>query len=345
MRFFLLVLLTLVLAAQPVSAQPPRSKDRLEDSVSRALEFLKVMQEKDGSWQLNGTKNHATTALAVMAYLSAGHLPGEGPYGDVIEKGVRWVLKNQTDAGLFATDAYEMYQHGIATLMLAEVYGMTDASLARQLKPKLEKGLKVILQAQKTEPNQHRGGWRYTVTSGDADLSITGWQVLALKAARNIGCDVPAERIDLAVDYVLRCRDSSTGAFCYTPFGRATNACTGIGILVLEIAGGKEQRHHREALQGGGYLLKQGLQYNSEHFFYTVYYSSQALFQLGHNYWNFFRPQMHKVLFDNQQPNGSWLSSEGYGPIYGTAMGVLALTVEYRFLPIYQRNEEAGMEK
>ena len=29
-----------------------------------------------------------------------------------------------------------------------------------------------------------------------------------------------------------------------------------------------------------------------------------------------------------------------YGPNYCTAMAVLALTVEYRFLPIYQRVEE-----
>jgi hypothetical protein len=29
-----------------------------------------------------------------------------------------------------------------------------------------------------------------------------------------------------------------------------------------------------------------------------------------------------------------------YGPAYSTAMAILALTVEYRFLPIYQRFEE-----
>ena len=39
-------------------------------------------------------------------------------------------------------------------------------------------------------------------------MSVTGWQLLALRAAKNIGCDVPGERIDMAVEYVLRCRDS-----------------------------------------------------------------------------------------------------------------------------------------
>jgi hypothetical protein len=49
---------------------------------------------------------------------------------------------------------------------------------------------------------------------------------------------------------------------------------------------------------------------------------------------------MHKVLFDNQQGNGCWLKNDYHGPNYATAMGVLALTVEYRYLPIYQRAEE-----
>ena len=64
------------------------------------------------------------------------------------------------------------------------------------------------------------------------------------------------------------------------------------------------------------------------------------MFQLGGNYWRSFRPHLHKVLLDNQQANGSWHGNDGYGPHYSTAMAVLALTVEYRYLPIYQRGEE-----
>jgi hypothetical protein len=33
------------------------------------------------------------------------------------------------------------------------------------------------------------------------------------------------------------------------------------------------------------------------------------------------------------------------GPTYGTAISILALTVEYRYLPIYQRGEEPGEGK
>src|SRR5262245_54851659 len=119
--------LSLAIAA---GAQTPRPKDKLEENIDRALVFLKNMQEKDGSWTLSGDKSHAVTSLAVMAFLSAGHVPGEGPYAATMDKGIRWVLANQQASGLLAPPGnHEMYQHGISTLMLAEVLGMTDAAL------------------------------------------------------------------------------------------------------------------------------------------------------------------------------------------------------------------------
>ncbi len=323
------------------AAQPPAApgRDRVEESVERALTFLRSIQEPDGSWSARDGKNAAITALSVMAFLSAGHVPGEGPYSETVERGVRWVLSKQKPNGLIATTAsHEMYHHGICTLMLSEIAGMTQGKLAEDVKRKLEKAVALILQTQRTA-GQYAGGWRYRVTSTDADMSITGWQLLALRAAKNLGCDVPAERIDLAVDYIRRSRDPRTGGFGYTPGGGYTIPCTGTGILGLEICG-KDRHRSPEALKAGAFLIKHPPRWNDSHFFYAVYYCAQATFQLGNNYWNFYRPQLHKVLLDNQHGNGAWIGSDGYGAAYGTSMAVLALTVEHRFLPIYQRAEE-----
>jgi hypothetical protein len=56
---------------------------------------------------------------------------------------------------------------------------------------------------------------------------------------------------------------------------------------------------------------------------------------------------LHKLLLNTNPPatDGSWNSRGGlddarFGSNYCTAMAILALTVEYRFLPIYQRFEE-----
>ena len=337
--FLLAALLTLVPARAPAQPPPGAPRERVDQAVDRALAFLKTQQDSDGAWRAHNQKNPAVTALAVMAYLSAGHVPGEGPYADTVERGVRWVLGQQKANGLIATvGGHEMYHHGICTLMLAEVSGMTQGQLARDVKTKLEKAVAIILKAQRTA-GHFSGGWRYQVGSRDADMSVTGWQLLALRAAKNLGCDVPAARIELAVGYVKRSRDPRSGGFAYTPGGGYTIPCTGTGILALEICG-KDHHHSDEATQAGSFLLKHAPAWNSNHFFYAVYYCSQATFQLGKNYWNYYRPRLHKVLLDHQQPGGAWIGNDGYGPAYGTAMSVLALTVEYRFLPIYQRGEE-----
>ena len=114
----------------------PAGKDRLELGVERGLAFLALMQEADGSWQGNKIKHPAISSLAIMAFLAAGHVPGEGPYQTHVEKGIRWVLQQRQANGLFCAPGWEeMYQHGICTLMLAEAAAMTDAKTSRKSAP------------------------------------------------------------------------------------------------------------------------------------------------------------------------------------------------------------------
>jgi hypothetical protein len=338
----------LLACSLPGAAQPPARDDPVDRAIDRGLQNLKVLQSRvDGSWRGPGNaENPAITALAVMAFLSAGHVPGEGPYGETIENGVRWVLRKQAPNGLIAAAGnHEMYHHGIATLMLAEVAGMTDGELGKEVRQKLEKAVAIILKAQRTRGDD-RGGWRYHVAPVDgSDISVSGWQLMALRAAKNLGCDVPAENIDLAVEYLKRCQDPATGGFTYTPRGGGPRAsCTGTSILGLEICG-KDRHHTPEALRAGSFLIQDRNlpHWGQEWFFYSVYYGAQAAFQLGGNYWSVYRPRLHEVLLRNQNGSGFWegrSADSRYGRSYCTAMAILALTVEYRYLPIYQRGEE-----
>jgi hypothetical protein len=350
-RACLLALLVLCHAPpepSPAQGRPVTAQDKkVDQAIERALVFLKNHQQADGTWhggRRGGGSDPAVTALAVMAFLSAGHLPGEGPYGAAVEKGVRAVLGFQHANGLIASKnrgQFELYQHGICTLMLAEAAGMTeDRQLAREIRGRLVRAVGLILQAQrKPGPSPHRGGWRYRVRGTDSDLSVTGWQLLALRAAKNLGCDVPGQNIEQAVDYVKRCQEPGSGGFRYMTGRAVTVPCTGTGILALEVCG-KNWHRSRASSRAADYLLRHRLPWNAAHFSYGVYYCSQAMFQLGGNHWEAYKPYLHKVLLDNQQPsNGCWHCGENVGPNYSTAMAVLALTVEYRYLPIYQRDE------
>ena len=337
-RYILAVALTIV-ATAPSFAQGP-AKDRLADGVERGLAFLALLQEKDGAWLANGTKHPAITSLAVMAFLSAGHVPGEGPYRDNLEKGVRWVLAQQRPDGIFSSTEWdEMYQHGICTLMLCEVAPMCDTKLAKEIRPKIEKAVKLILQGQRQEPAA-RGGWRYRLVGTDADISVSGWQILALRAARNLGCDVPAERIDIAMRFIHQCRDTRSGGFTYVPGSQVTLACTGTCVLALELAG-KERHHARETLQAGSYLLKNPLGPNEPHFHYTVYYCSQAMFQLGNNYWHIYRPRCTHCFWTASSATAAGSSTIASAAPTPPRCRFSRLTVEYRLLPIYQRNEDS----
>jgi hypothetical protein len=181
-------------------------------------------------------------------------------------------------------------------------------------------------------------------------MSVTGWQIMALRAAKNLGCDVPSKTIENAVAYIKRSRDARSGGYCYEANGRGvTIPCTGTAVLALELCG-KDEHKSPEVLRAGGYLVRTdnlptwGAEWKFPHFFYSVYYGSQATFQLGGTYWSAYRTRLHFALLRNQGSTGSWVGKGAYdtkyGPNYCTSMAVLALTVEYRFLPIYQRGEE-----
>jgi hypothetical protein len=335
MRGGLCILACLLVAGIDARLAASAERGVADRAVERGLAYLKGAQKPQGDWD----GNSAVTSLAVMAFLSAGHVPGEGPDGETVEKGIRWVLSTQKPNGLIATDgAWEMYHHGIATLMLAEVAGMpADGRLTQEVRRALVRAVTVILKAQR-RTGPHRGGWRYHVEGDDGDISVTGWQLLALRAAKNLGCDVPAESIDRAIEYIKRCYDRSSGAFRYHPRGVVTVPCTGSCILGLELCG-KEQHRTAESLRGGNYILEYPPQLGHGHFYYGVYYCAQATFQLGGKHWTTYRPILHRTLLRHQNRDGSW--EREVSPAYCTAMAVLALTVEYRFLPIYQSGEDS----
>ncbi len=352
-----------VICGGPVLAADTKAKrTELDEAVDRGLAFLQRQQEADGGWSTSkgGARHPAITALSVMAFLSAGNVPGEGKYGETIEKGIRWVMKQQNQEGLIANDAsHEMYHHGVCTLMLAEVAGMTEGKLGDEVRDRLKKAIAVIIKAQRNNQcGQQEGGWRYHVNQNQdnktSDISCTGWQILSLRAAKDLGCDVPPEVIDKAIEFVKRCQANSNdkeheGAFQYMPGNRATSACTGTSVLCLELSH-KGKGHAPESEQAGTYLLNHLPAWGGGgegHFYYAIYYCSQAMFQLGDNYWDHFRPKLHRTLLDNQQKDsGGWFGgdgdAQGFGPNYATSMSILALTVEFRYLPIYQRGEEPG---
>ncbi|MFA4945827.1 MAG: prenyltransferase/squalene oxidase repeat-containing protein [Lentisphaeria bacterium] len=327
-----------LLRADTASEQEEKFQKACDAAIDRGLARLAQNQQPDGSWAGAGPEYAAAyTALPVMAYLARGYTPNLPPYGDRINRGIDCLLRRQQANGLFSAN---MYAHCIATLTLAEVSGMVDAERQARLDAALPKALKVILDAQRVpKGNGHQGGWRYSHQSNDSDISLSGWALMSLRAARANGAGVPAEAIDQAVQFILRLRNAD-GGFSYMPGQSNSNlARTGVGLLCLELTG-----RHRDDLtrKAGDYILANFTgSVQNEIFYYSVYYCAQGMFQLGGEEWDKFAPMLYDLLLKSQQPDGSWpvrgQHETAYGPNYSTAMAILALSVTCRQLPIYQR--------
>ncbi|NQT53688.1 squalene--hopene cyclase, partial [bacterium] len=228
--------------------------------------------------------------------------------------------------GLLATGSSPMYSHGFATLALGEVYGMIDDP---RVGPALQKATGLTVSSQNA-----LGGWRYSVGSGDADTTVSGAQMLGLRAAASAGIEVPISAIQRGVKYYMSCFCPG-GGFGYTGPSGPSMPRAGIGLLVLSLSGAYRAPQAKATadfiLTGGGTSGYSG------YFYYQCYYCSQAMYQAGGKYWRHWNQTMTPVLISLQQPDGSWPSGGSGGVVCNTAFALLSLEVNYNLLPIYQR--------
>ena len=343
--------LILLIAALTASGAPAQTLDdtelnaRVDRAVERGLEHLASRQRANGAYPHNYGESAAITALAGMAFLAKGYLPGEGQYGENINRSLDYVISCANNSGYFGDkENGKMYAHSIATLFLSEVSGMVDAERQRKIDTVLSKAVKIILDAQSVRKEKNdQGGWRYTPTSNDSDMSCSGWALMALRSCRLNGGAVPPKAISDAVEYVKRHHNKDTGSFGYRDTNGNAETLTGAGVLCLELCG---QHNDPATLRAAGYIMKhfRGLP-NQERCYYGLYYTSQGLFQLGGESWKTFSSWMYDTFIPLQKGDGSWDKGEEGSPVYQTAMCILAFTVPYRQLPIYQRDETVDEEK
>ena len=333
-------------AADEASPALAKYRERIDESITRALDWLAKDQAEDGSWTDNERVRNATgiTGLCLMAFLAKGHTPGVGPYGKAMNKGIDFLLANQKPNGMLirGNEGHgPMYSHCIAALALSEISGMVEPERQEKVDKVLAKAMKLILAAQQMPKDQrHAGGWRYKHDSRDSDISCTSWAIMALRSARNNGAAVPTQAIDRGLGYIMQCQVRRDGGFAYQPGGGSGWGRTGTALLCLELCG----RHRdRATLMAGEWILKNLPTHygRGNHFSYAMYYCSQGMFQLGDEYWERWAARMYDVMLKAQEKDGNWpRASENVGDSgkeYSTAMAVLAMSVSYRQLPIYQR--------
>ena len=349
---------------------------KTEEAIELGLVFLAQHQNADGSWSLNGfgqgrrgydqesasmNSDAAATAMAILSFLGAGYHHRDFQYKDVVNNGLEFLVAQQHANGnlygLSGEDAIpvvSLYSHGLATIALCEAYGMTQDP---SLRDAAQRAIKFISETQ--HPQQ--GGWRYT-PGRDADTSVTGWMMMAIKSGELASLEVP-QRTYRGIEKWLesaQASESESHLYSYNPFApdvatqrhgrRPSKSMTAVGLLMRLYLGWR--RDDPRMVAGADHLLESlpeiGTASEIKRDTYYWYYATQVLFHMGGDHWEKWNRRLHPLLIDSQVQDGNMAGSwdprrpipDRWGPhggrIYVTALNLLALEVYYRHLPIYE---------
>ena len=334
--------------------------DQLEGAVYRALNWLQKNQNEDGSW--GGSRKASMTGLALLTFLAHGETQVSKQYGETVQKGVQWLMNmGRKNKNVFAAQNVE-YQHAIATYALAEDYALTQIG---DLLTVLEGAVEKIVVSQSPT-----GAWEYGYNNKmtrpeerplGGDLSIGGWNIQALKAAKNAGVHVKGldEAMRKALDFCKAVYDDKTHRFGYAKKGGGSDSLLGVGILSMMFLGAGDSKEARGAIRLASGKIKCDWTKAGEANSYMWYYITQAMFQGGGSYWVAWNREFRDTLLKNQMADGHWtvpgskedvpvrppnaredwhaqIGDRKDSPVYHTSMLCMMLEVYYRFLPTFR---------
>lgn len=357
-----------------------------EDAVELGLAWLASVQDSDGRWDSDGFMVHylpnansydrgaegiglqrndiGVTGLCLMAFTGAGYVHDGGRHAQTVRRAKDWLLSNQrVEDGGFGLERDpgrpDMYGHVLANLALCDLYLQSGDE---RLRTPLQRAFTFMLEMQGTG-----GGWDYNQRwpsgrdkfkpSTRDDLSITGWVVMALCAAREAGFEIPRENLT-RLAAMLKTATLKDGDATYANEGTRAGA-RGLAMLAVsnvsrrllgEPADSEIQQRQRQRLADNPPdWAKVGELMGSNE--YCWYYGTIAALlgresPGGDNRWREWNAALKKALVDNQckagprkgsfDPVGFW-AGQGGGRLYMTAISLLNLEIYYRFEPEYLR--------
>lgn len=354
----------------PVASAGPRAKaeradksgNKVERAVSRALDWLVAHQSDDGSWDCDGFSENcgklgSTTCggpgggvhdvgITGLAVLALGHARGDDErHAGAARKGLKWLVSQQTPDGGFGKvqSDYWIYGHAIGTLAMTEV----GTDLGKEFKASAQKAISRVFAAR----NPY-GAWRYQ-RIGDNDVSVTGWMMLALSAAKSQGLEGDyKEAFEGARSFIDQVSDPVSGLVGYSAFGELSSrtpanehfprekgeAMTAVGLSCRFLLGEEPKafpimKKHAELLKAKPPLWdEEG--YGSD--FYYWHHATLAMRRMGGLYWRDWSRALTSALVETQRggkedERGSWDPIDAWsfagGRLYATALNCMSLQV------------------
>jgi hypothetical protein len=326
-----------------------------EAAVAAGLKWIVQHQAPDGHWSLDGFNQHgrcncngfgqnndiAATAFGLLPLLGAGetHKKKDGVYSKNVEKALNYLTLKQDREGNFGGG---MYAHGLASIAMCEAYAMTSDP---RLKASAQRAINFIRWAQ-----SESGGWRYEPRMG-GDMSVVGWQLMALKSGQMAGLEVDDNRnptLSKATKFIKTCATADETGYGYTGPDTAPTM-TAVGLLCrLYLGTGTKNT----GIVGGVNRLLKDAPPGSTPSMYYYYYAAQVMHHVGGPVWEAWNPKMRDLLISKQDQGktkgrphlkGSWspagdVHAGAGGRLMITSLSILTLEVYYRHLPLYRRD-------
>ena len=304
-----------------------------EAAVEAALAWLARAQDpRDGHWDTQAwggghdsrdfaafsgstgvQANTATTGLALLAFLAAGHTHQQGDYQDQVARGLEFLRGSQSaTTGSLAGRAgryVAMYCHGIATLAVSEAYIMTQDE---RLRPVLERAVHYTVVTQ----HPTTGGWRYQ--PGDqGDTSQFGWQLMALVSARSAGIPIPERVWQGANRWLQRVSLGDHGGLaCYTPDRRVPSHSMTAEALACHFF--LQTGQSRAAVdEAANFISREGLGRGPLNLYY-YYYGTLALYQVQDHRWLAWNRALSAKLLESQRVPAPWWAVGNRAPFGAT---------------------------
>lgn len=342
-----------------------------ESAVKAGLDWLVRHQDPDGSWSPDqfdkrcrgsgptcggpGYRDHrmGITGLSLLAIVGDGHEPATD--GSEYQKSARialdWILARQDRSGclLSGQDAKmrNMYDHGIGTFALCEVARWIDDPVVEEA---ARRALQFIEEAQ-----QPGGGWDYaaTVTLRN-DLSITGWQLLAIHAGIEAGLLPSATTLASAerfIDRAIASDGSSTYADRGIGRGRKGFGIDAVGLISMISLGHSplSQRCLAAAQRIANQPPRPDLRAEWDQHPQSMYYwytATLSLFHTGGEPWQRWNQKLLEDVLPLQKKSGdamgswdpdpNWIGAAG-GRVAQTALGILTFESYFRYTPMHAR--------
>ena len=338
----------------------PRAPAR--NAVANGLQFLARYQGTDGRFDgdrfvveafdpsCDGLHDVAVTDLAALCFLGEYSLPNHAIYHDHVERAIAWLVAQQSDDGLFGTDASlgYVYHHAIATLALAEALLLSGDERWRTPLQKATARLEAW--------RNPEGVWRYQPRGGDGDTSVTAWCTEAWCAAKDCGVasdhGVPAYvlvYLDEMTDLSGRTGYSERGGRSVRRRGKHEidfpadryEGMTGAALFARLLLG--ESLATSVNLRNGAELVVRKRPAADQFDAYSWMHCANALAQCGGLGWDTWRTDLHKALLARQVEKGDLAGSFApHKDVWGmdsgrfgtTALCLLALQAEYRYAPM-----------